>query len=208
MKPLIWQTSEKFKNKHIMDYKWRERVTDIYIFMGGKILPSPDVGRLRYFQDPKNYDLVFVSESPPKEFLKFDCLPNNSTGKSPLVNKKVLDIFNKLCPNDIQAFQATIIPDKKSKHSFENHDYWLINITKQMDVIDLENSDLSFFEEDPSSIFIIKRLRFLNNIDPDITFIARVSNDHSLQIVSPSLAQAFKDAKVTGVRFIEDKEYS
>ena len=205
MKPLIWQTSEKFKNKHIMDYKWRERVTDIYIFMGGKILPSPDVGRLRYFQDPKDYDLIFESACQPKEFLKFDCLPNNGT--APLVNKKVLDIFNKLCPNDIQAFQATIIPDKKSKHRFQNHDYWLINITKQMDVIDLENSELSFFEEAPSSISSIKRLLFLNNVNTDTCFIARAPNRCSLEIVSPSLAQAFKDAKVTGVRFIEDKEY-
>lgn len=205
MKALIWQTSEKFKNKHILDYKWRERVTDIYIFMGGKILPSPDVGRLRYSQDPKDYDLIFESACQPKEFLKFDCLPNNGT--APLVNKKVLDIFNKLCPNDIQAFQATIIPDKKSKHRFQNHDYWLINITKQMDVIDLENSELSFFEEAPSSISSIKRLLFLNNVNTDTCFIARAPNRCSLEIVSPSLAQAFKDAKVTGVRFIEDKEY-
>ena len=208
MKALIWRYPENCKNKHIMDYNWRprkERITDIYIFMGGKHLPSQDVGRLRYSQDPKDYELIFQSACQPKEFLKFDCLPNNGT--APLVNKKVLDIFNKLCPNDIQAFQATIIPDKKSKHNFENHDYWLINITKQIDVIDLENSELSFFEEAPSSISSIKRLVFLNNVNTDTCFIARVPNRCSLEIVSPSLAKAFKDAKVTGVSFIEDKEY-
>lgn len=37
--------------------------------------------------------------------------------------------------------------------------------------------------------------------------IARESKFHSMVYVSPSLAQAFKEAKVTGVEFIEDKDY-
>ena len=60
--------------------------------MGGKHLPCPDVGRIEYSLDPKQYDLIFASESPPEEFKRFDCLPNNSIAL--LVNQKVLDIFN------------------------------------------------------------------------------------------------------------------
>ena len=49
-----------------------------------------------------------------------------------------------------------------------------------------------------------KKLRFL---DMDIGGIARNQLFSSLKIVSPSLVQAFKQARVTGVQFIEDKDY-
>lgn len=191
MKPLIWDIPEDFKELHIMDYNWRpmEERTDSLIFMRGKRLPCEDVGQIKCSLDPKEYDLIFVSEVRPEEFTKFNCLPNNAASMPPLVNKKVLDILNKHCHEDIQAFPATIIPDKNSKYSFENHDYWLINITKLVDAIDLEKSALSFFAEMPNRVSRIKKLSFLDNVSSEI---ARVSNDHTLKIVSPSLAQAFK----------------
>lgn len=204
MKPLIWQTSEKCENRHVMDYKWRERKTDSIIFMQAKHLPCPDTRDIKCSLDPKEYDLIFESQSPPEEFLKFDCLPNNTVGHSPLVNQKVLDIFMKICPRDIQAFPATIISEKNSSFIFENHGYWLINIIREFDAIDCENSVLSFYEH--GMIRSVKKLVFLDNNIYDF-FISRVQNDHALKIVSPSLAEAFKEANVTGVEFIEDKDY-
>ena len=68
MKPLIWTIPEDFKQRHYMDYNWRpmkERTSPV-IFMGGKHLPCADVGGLNYSKDPREYDLVFASESPPK----------------------------------------------------------------------------------------------------------------------------------------------
>jgi hypothetical protein len=190
-----------------MNYNWRpiEDRTSGVIFMQGKYLPCPDIGGIKCSIDPKEYDLIFASESPPEEFKKFDCLPNN--GMAPLVNKKVLDIFNKLCPNDIQAFPATIVPEPGSPYKFENHDYWVINITKLVDVIDLEKSIISFYVEKPDRIDNIKKLVFLDKEEFKKPFISRIINDHSLKIVSPALVQSLKEANVTGVHFIEDKEY-
>ena len=203
MKPLIWDIPDDFKERHYMNYNWRERTTDNYIFMGGKHLPCPDVGGLKYSLDPKKYDLIFESECPPKEFTRFDCLPNNST--APLINQKALNILNKLCPGDIQAFPATIIPEPGSKHGFENHDYWLINIAKTVDPIDHANTEFSYTPKSLGGDIIgAKKLRFLSI---NFTGIARNQLFSSIKIVSPALAQAFKEAKVTGVKFIEDKDY-
>ena len=204
MKPLIWE-HEDCKNRYIMDYQWRKRKTDNYIFMQGKHLPCPDVGRIKCSLDPKEYDLIFASESPPEEFKKFDCLSNNSTAL--LVNQKILDIFKKLCPDDIQEFPTTIIPATGSSYKFENHDYWLINITKLVDVIDQEKSLLSFYEEMSNRISSFKNLVFLDKEEFEKPFIARIYNRPSLEIVAPSLVKAFKEANIKGVLFTEDKDY-
>ena len=163
------------------------------------------MGGLKYSLDPKKYDLIFESECPPKEFTRFDCLPNNST--APLINQKALNILNKLCPGDIQAFPATIIPEPGLKHGFENHDYWLINIARTIEAIDLKQSKLSFYKELPDRVDNIKKLVFKKDKQFEVPVIARISNRRSLEIVSPPLVQAFKKAKVTGVQFIEDKDY-
>jgi len=204
MKPLIWE-HEDCGNRYIMNYEWRKRKTDNYIFMQGKRLPCPDVGRIKCSLDPKEYDLIFASESSPEEFKKYDCLSNNSTAL--LVNQKILDIFKDLCPNDIQEFPATIIPATSSLYIFENHDYWLINITKLVDAIDLKKSLLSFYEEMPEVVSRVKNLVFLDKKEFEKPFIARINNEYGLKIVSPSLSKAFKKANIKGVQFTEDKDY-
>jgi hypothetical protein len=206
MKPLIWEHGD-CGNRYIMDYNWRpmeERVSGV-VFMQGKHLPCPDVGRIKCSLDPKEYDLIFASESPPEEFKKFDCLSNNSTAL--LVNQKILDIFKGLCLNDIQEFPTTIIPAAGSSYKFENHDYWLINITKLVDAIDLKKSLVSFYEEAPDTVSSIKKLVFLDKEEFEKPFIARIDHEYGLKIVSPSLVKAFKEANVMGVQFTEDKDY-
>jgi hypothetical protein len=211
MKPLIWDSPEGYLHKYWMDYNWRpmEERTSTVIFMQGKLLPCEDIGGVKCSLDPKKYDLVFASEVKPEVFTKFDCLPNNATGMPPLVNQKVLDILNKFCPDDIQAFPATIIPELGAKHGFENHDYWVINIAKLVDAINLDRSEVEFFDPDPrieDAIRTIKKLAFIDSEKFTKPLIARMSKA-PLKIISPSLAQAFKDANVTGVEFIEDKDY-
>lgn len=205
MKPLIWVNAEGFGPDGYAIFKNAERRTNSYIFMSGKTLPHEDVGGLKYSTDPKDYDLVYSYKHSEERLKRFDYLAN--TGQAPLVNQKVLDILNKLCPDDIQAFPVTIVPEPGSKHEFENNDYFLINITKLVDAIDLEKSEVEFFDQDGARDRIrdFKKIRFLEFAR--ISSLARVSNIHSLKIVSPHLAQALKDAGITGVEFIEDKDY-
>lgn len=207
MKPLIWATPEGFSYNCWMNYNWREidERTNSIIFGLGRRLPCEDVGQIKCSLDPKEYDLIFASKVQPKVFKKFDCLPNNATAMTPLVNQKVLDIFNKLCPDDIQAFPATIVPEKGSPYKFENHDYWVINITSLVDALDARNTEFLYLSKslggDP---YGIKKL-VLNKDNEHL-----ISRDKILKtfiIVSSALSQSFKEANITGVQFIEDKDY-
>ena len=67
------------------------------------------------------------------------------------------------------------------------------------------STEFSFSKSLGGDIIGAKKLRFLNM---DVGGIARNQLFSSLKIVSPSLVQALKEAKVTGVQFIEDKDYS
>lgn len=207
MKPLIWVNAEGFGPDGYAIFKNAERSTNSYIFMSGKTLPHEDVGGLKYSTDPKDYDLIYSYKHSEERLKQFDYLAN--TGQAPLVNQKVLDILNRLCPDDIQAFPVTIIPEKGSNHTFENQDYFLINITKLVDAIDLEKSEVDFFKEEgvQDQICHISKLVFVDKQDFDKPLIARITNDNALKIVSPHLAQAFTEAGITGVEFVEDKDY-
>lgn len=203
MKPLIWRNTQDVEPDGHALFDNTLRKTDSYIFMSGRALPCPDIGTIQYSQDPKKYDLTYTYRYSESHLKRFDCFPN--TGQSPLVNQKALDILNKLCPDDIQAFPATIVSEPGSKHEFTNHDYWVINITKNIDPIDHNNTVFSYTPKSlGGNIIGAKKLRFL---DKEITGIARNKLFSSLKIVSPSIAQAFKEANVTGVEFIEDKDY-
>lgn len=208
MKPLIWKNPEGYPHKCWMNYNWRpmEERTSTVIFMQGKFLPCEDIGGVKCSLDPKKYDLVFASEVRPEVFTKFDCLPNNATGMPPLVNQKVLDILNKFCPDDIQAFPATIIPELGAKHAFENHDYWVINIAKLVDAIDEKKTEFRRTTLQSGSIPIGCEKVIFDNL-PEFSGIARDRILNSFVVVSPALTQAFKDVNVTGVEFIDDKDY-
>lgn len=204
MKPLIWRDAQNIEPDGHALFDNSLRKTDSYIFMGGKSLPNADIGELKYSQDPKDYDLIYTYRYSESHLKRFDCFPN--TGQSPLVNRKVVDILNKLCPDDIQAFPATILPEPNSFHKFKNHDYWVINITKSLDAIDKEESNLKYFSESLGGLpFGAKKLRLKPYEDK--YYIARDKTLNTIELVSPALVQALKEVCVTGVEFIEDKDY-
>ena len=133
-------------NSHILEYKWRERKTDSYIFMQGKNLPF-DCGyveRLNTLQDPKDYDLIYHAEISEEKLKGYACMPNNS--QAPLVNQKVLDMLLELCPDEFQYFPVTIVGENPKYPFFENHDYCLINICKTVDIVDQSQSKIKYFE--------------------------------------------------------------
>jgi hypothetical protein len=201
MKSFVWATPDKFPNSHYIEYKWKERKTNSYIFMQGSVLPHANKGQLNTSQDSKDYDLIYHSEIVPELFLKkYDCLPN--TGKSPLVNKKVLDILQSLCPDDIQAFPAVIVPEDPKKHTFENHDYWVINITKTLSGIDYKQSQITF---DDGEIFSFQKT-ILVEYEKGMPLLCREEAFHPRIYVAPPLVQALLDAKISGVRFLKDTE--
>ncbi len=191
--------------KHIIQFKSTERKTKALIFSNGKILPF-DSGNpnLEYTkQDPATYDLIFHAEVEPSVFCQYDNLKTMNGMGLLLVNKKIITILQEICPDDFQVFPATIISDKPKKFQFENHDYFVVNLTKTVDVVDEENSTFTCYEN--GNLDKIYKLTYIKN-GMGNAHIARQYNYRGEILVSPELAKRFKKEKVTGVKFKTDEE--
>lgn len=190
--------------KHYLNFSSQERKTSIYIFGHGKHLPY-DMGlphMPQTLQDPKEYDLVFSSLVGPEILKKYDVVPVNKPVL--IVNQRVIDILTEMCPHDFQIFPATIIPETKKQAPFENHEYFVLNLTKTVDVIDEENS---VFERWPDNdLKNIKSVTYLENKMNGLQ-LARQYNYHLDIIASPDLVKRFKKEKIKGVKFLKDCEY-
>ncbi len=183
-KPYIWDEPNRFPNKAIGDYNWRIHKTNRLDFIQGKEL------------NLKNPDLILSVEISSEQLLKYDCLPNNFG--SPLVNKKVLSILNKLCPEDFQVFDAEI----RTKDGIETS-YKILNIIRTIDSIDMKKS---IYKLSPEGIpRNVQKLFFKKNCMGSY-HMAREIYYHPLELVSKDLVQIFKKEKITGVRFLKDEE--
>jgi hypothetical protein len=184
-KPLVWRNSNSYPRKAYLEYDWRQEKTDRFIFMRAEPIIE------------KDYELKLHCGASEEVFKRFDVL-ESSIG-SPIVNQKVLDILRDICPNDFQSFPVIIINKNKIKE-YKNRDYFLLNITKEVDSID---RDLSYLRtgETNDDIMAINKLYF-NSSGMGASHLAREKYFHPLKLVSPLLAKEFKKQKIKGVRFL------
>lgn len=200
-KPYLWTYPGNFPQKAFLDYKWRQRKTNSYIFMQGLHLPC-DIGNPNFTatqQNPKDYDLQLEAQVTEEKLVTYDVLPNNTP--APVVNKRVLNLLMKYCPDDIQAFPVVIRNENPKLPDFENHDYFLINITRLISDFDKENSRITYHD----GIEDVKKLRLKENCIPEYA-LARLEIFKPHEIVSPKLVSLFKKEKITGVKFEKDYE--
>lgn len=209
-KPYHW-TENYRSNKDIVDYKWRERGTDQSAFMFGRNLPF-STGSSKCFytlQNPKDYDLIYHSEQSPEVFLnRYDVLPNNGT--APLVNAKVKTLLENLCPEDVQFFPVTIVPETQKMTPFENHDYWALNICSLYEDVNIEASEYSYGAKGgilENKICGYKKCVFNELHGQKIPHMGRLVYALGRIIVSPELVSLFKKEKIKGVRFYSEEEY-
>ena len=204
-KPFHWLENERCM-KDIARYKWKERRTDQSTFMFGRRLPF-DSGYPRCFytlEDPQNYDLIYHSEQPPEVFLKrYDVLPSNGT--APLVNAKVKTLLEELCPEDVQFFPVTLVPETQKMTPFENHDYWALNICSLYEDVNLEASEFKYAKE--GQIQSYKKCIFHELQGQKIPHLGRLLHSLGRIIVSPELVSLFKKEKIKGVRFYSEEDY-
>lgn len=207
-KPYYWQKSSA-PEKYIMDYRWKERKTDQYIFMDAQYLPydSGNQYLTSTLQDPKDYDLVFDSESYPDMFLqRYDVLPNNTP--APLVNNKVKAILEDMCPGDVQFFPAMIKQANAKMIPFENHDYWVVNICKIYDDVNWEKSELNYDLSRPKGLEVrgYKCICFNERIGQKIPYLSRLKHSYGYIIIHPELVKRFKREKIKGAKFIKNND--
>jgi len=116
-----------------------------------------------------------------------------------LFHESALEKINKLCPNDIQAFNVTIINDPKLKKSFENKDYYVLNILNQIDALDEERSEIENVDLGTGRYYRRVGRGAFKNDSWNGHLIAEDRVSHRV-LWHPRLARAFKTAK--GIKFI------
>ena len=188
-KPYIWCTPTNYPEKGYLRYNWQKQKTDQYIFMGGHPVPQED------------YDLILQCGFEEDRLKKFDLLPGHVV--APIVNQRTIDILSTICPNDFQFFPVTIINTPKIE-TYENRDYFLLNLTQEIDSVDRENSYLKFWKNGVK-IRDIRKLIFKQDCMKNI-HLAREKFFHPLELLSPVLVNAFKKAKLKGGGFLTDLE--
>jgi hypothetical protein len=203
-RPYFWCIPENFPNSLILNYRWRERKTNRFIFGFGQRLPwdSGNPNLSFTLQDPKDYDLVLHATRPPEKWLQYGCLPNNAG--SPIVNDRVLALLSVHCSNDFQAFPVVIKNENPRLPDFENHDYHLLNITHCVEAIDREKSIIKYY---PNGKIDDLKVLFLKENCLGEHHLARVKDYTPKIVVSSELLKLFKKEKVKGVRFMTDEEW-
>lgn len=192
----------------------------------------PDKFLIQYhkFDEPKEFDLwdaikgekvdlgnrkiVFGIKAKPEEFTQYDFLwcPD---GPAFVVHKRVLDKFNELCPNDIQALPMILKNLDPKGEQFEDREFRLINVLSIKDVIDREKSGVYYENITDGAISQVPMRRgdmiqfrnrmCLKGIDSlEGSLIARVKEYTSHIVFDPSLARHFINSR--GVQFLTDEE--
>ncbi len=137
--------------RHILKYNAFEAPKSFNIF---------DLKRNQKMDETK-YDIIFGIKTQPDDFTKYDFL-RCYDGSPLIVHQRVLDVLKSECPNDFQAFPVVIKNFDKKDPSFENHDYYAINVLNEVDCINRQKSDLFYKSEEDLAHdwFEIKRLVF------------------------------------------------
>lgn len=187
-KPYIWSPPD---NLPIKQLAWtepedvRNSKAKYFLFTRGSTLSF------------NNRDLVYEAEVTQEELLKYDCIYH--TRISPFVTFVNSKILNELCSEDFQSFPIIIKNAHNSTPTFENRDYWVINITNLVDSIDKEKT-ISGGGPDG-----LRKLVFKENT-MDGHHLSRDVTENRIILASPTLMKIFKENKVTGVQLIKDYE--
>jgi len=196
LKPFLYRNQERIPQKYYAVYD-KIRSPDLYdLRRGEKWPPSPEVRTFDKDVLHPPYRFYFDVEGDSEGFLKYDC-PANTSG-SILVNERALELLQRVCPDDFEAFDAVI---QTRDAVLEN--YKIINILKLVDCIDLEKSWCRYFES--GNLRSVENLIIKEHCMEGVN-LARDKNLHSLILFSPELVKAFHKEKIKGKRFLTDQE--
>jgi len=149
--------------------------------------------------DCKNPKIVFTIKDYPEKFLRYEIIKDMGGGGNGLFNKNALEKINKLCPNDIQAFNVTIINDPKLKKSFENNDYYLFNVVHRIDALDEEKSEIENIDIGGGKYYP-RITKYVYKNDFWAKHLIVKDQTYGTTLWHPRLAREFKTAK--GIKFI------
>ena len=189
-KPLLLYPNSYYPDKLILKYNKFEMPKEFDLFDAMRC-KKIDLGKKK---------IVFGIKVREEDLIKYDFLCCNDGGCDFIVNNRVLEKMNQLCPKDFQALPIIIKslnPDSEEK--FENKDFWLINILQKKQIFDKK------------CIYYINRIPKMNRkivVDGSMgdALLAKDKILSSSTFFHPSLAKHFIKSK--GVQFLTDEEAS
>lgn len=190
-KPFVWDFPHDTSSRLIMEFCHKEASISSTVFQNGNLI------------EVKDYNLTFYSKVSEARLVKLDALP--TTLVSPVVNKKIIDILKEICGKDV--FQELPVhikndPEVKKITPFCNNDYYLINILKSEDVIDLQNS-MPKYSTKKEFIIGFNKMRFKSECMSG-QHLVRAKNFPPMIVASRELGIVFNKAKIKGIEFYPD----
>ncbi|KJV72873.1 Uncharacterised protein [Orientia tsutsugamushi] len=158
-------------------------------------------GRPGQRMEEKEYNFIYGTNALQESLIKYDFLSQVDGRAMFLVHKRVLDKLQEMCPDDFQAFPATIKNIKKKNPDFENHDYYVLHIVPLVDAIDKDKTMVKVIHEER---WEIKNLIFKENCMGKY-LLARVKYKVGIYIFAPELAREFANSR--GIEFYSDIEH-
>jgi hypothetical protein len=185
-KPLLKSVQDYYPDRFLINYRKFEQPKEFDLYEARQGKPIDLAGR----------KIVFGIKAPEEQFTQYDFLwcPD---GPAFVVHQRVLDKFNELCPNDIQALPMVIKNVSLKGEQFENKDFWFINV---LAIVDSFDKNYIHFAEDGFPTF--KQKVLLNHSMKD-HLVARDNIFYRI-LVHPSLARHFIESR--GVQFLTDEE--
>jgi len=187
----FWERPKNFKEIEIGEYKNDDQnVIDRFKFYGGRRLTSEE----------SEGESIFVFRLSCRHLGVNDCLINNSG--SPLVNQKIREILLRLAPEDVQFFPAKVIC---SDGALEG--YFMVNIVPRLKGVDHLSSVYSTLDlpDGAKMMASIKRLVLKEEFMEGHHLVREGETFHI--VVSQQIYDAFKSAKIKGVRLVTPDEY-
>lgn len=151
--------------------------------------------------EDKEYNFIYGTNALQESLIKYDFLSQVDGRARFLVHKRVLDKLQEMCPDDFQAFPATIKNIKKKNPDFENHDYYVLHVIPLIDAIDKDKTMVKVIHEER---WDIKNLIFKENCMGK-HLLARVRRSVGIYIFAPKLAREFVNSR--GIEFCSDIEH-
>ena len=146
---------------------------------------------------------IITFKKPIAKIKKYDSLITDTL--LPIVNKKMRDILDKICPNDVQYCDVDInCQDGKLEG------YKIVNILSSVKAIDHDKSKYSYIHgTNDTAIMGFQHLALKQNALSNAKCHFARELEYSVHIlISDTLANEFKKNKVTGVSFYTIEKYN
>ncbi|MCM3667232.1 hypothetical protein M3204_22810 [Mesobacillus subterraneus] len=173
----IWAIPNTYPNKRIGEYI-QDSGTDRFVFRQGKVISEDVIYPKIVFE----YSEKYLS----------DVLPNN--GQLIIVSKKVLEIMEDVCPQDIQVFDANVFVGEKRISN-----YYLINIVNAVEAINKEASEFTSIKG-TDAILNFNKIVYKTD-DLGKYNLVRNADYRSHILVSDYIKDRFEKENIKGVQF-------